>query len=272
VASTFSALMRELETAAGEEQTVGAVCIGKSGSAGIAYVWVNGGTSAIRVEDDMREGAVAEGAVALRVTEILHVRNLELPSARRPKKPTEAPPPPPPPPEPKDTTPFLTWLGVGVLASSDASGPVPTVSVGARVPLASILAVEGAATSAFGWLKVNTDVGNAEVSLDALTLHAVLEPWAENSASAFLGLGGGAVWAAELGRPSDGYVSLYDSTTVGLLTARLGGVIRSGHLNFVGYVEPGLTLPAVTLAVDDREIASLGRPWFSAVLGLGFSP
>ena len=84
-AATLSSLMTELEKAASEEQTVGAVCIGQSGSAAIAYVWVNGGSSAIRVEDDTREGAVAEGALALRVTEILHVRNVELPSARRPK-------------------------------------------------------------------------------------------------------------------------------------------------------------------------------------------
>ena len=91
--STFAALMSELEIAAGEEQTVGAVCVGKSGSVGIAYVWVAGGASAIRVEYDLREGAVAEGAVALRVSQILHVTNLELPSARK-----EAPPPPPKPP------------------------------------------------------------------------------------------------------------------------------------------------------------------------------
>jgi hypothetical protein len=261
--------MRELETAAGEEQTVGAVCVGKSGSVGIAYVWMSGGSSAIRVDDDMREGAVAEGAVALRVTEILHVRNLELPSARKEKpKPPQTPPPAPP----KGPPAFTTWLGVGALTSSDASGPVPVVSVGARVPFASIFAVEASATSAFGWLQVHTDAGNAEVSMQSLSLHAVLDPWAARSASLSFGLGGGVVWAAELGEPRPGYANLYDSTTVGLLSARIGAVLGEGKLRLVGYVEPGMLVPAVTLAADGHEVARLGRPWFSAMLGLGFSP
>jgi hypothetical protein len=128
--TTFAALMSELEKAATEEQTVGAVCVGKSGSVGIAYVWVNGGSGAIRVEDDMREGAVAEGAVALRVSELLHVRNLNLPSTRKEKPPVAAPPPPPE--KPSGPPAFTTWLGVGALTSSDASGPAPMVSVGSK--------------------------------------------------------------------------------------------------------------------------------------------
>jgi hypothetical protein len=268
--TTFSALMRELETAAGEEQTAGAVCVGKSGSVGIAYVWMNGGSSAIRVDDDMREGAVAEGAVALRVTEILHVRNLELPSARK-EKPKQVPEPQPPP-QPKGPPAFTTWLGVGALTSSDASGPVPVLSVGARIPFAANFAVEGSATSAFGWLQVHTDAGNAEVSMQSLTLHAVLDPWAASSSSVSFGLGGGVAWAAELGTPRSGYANLYDSTTVGLLSARIGGGLGSGKLRLIGYVEPGILVPAVTLAADGHEVARLGRPWFSAMLGLGFSP
>jgi hypothetical protein len=271
-ASTFTALMSELERAASEEQTVGAVCVGKSGSVGIAYVWVAGGSSAIRVEDDMREGAVAEGAVALRVTQILHVTNLNLPSAR--KEPTPPPvPPPPPPPKAKGGPPaFTTWLGIGALSSSDASGPVPSVSIGARLPLGSIFGLEGGATGSLGWLKVRTDAGDAEVSMQALTLHAVLDPWAESSARVAFGLGGGAAWAAELGEPRPGYSNLYDSTTVGLLSARVSGILRSGQLSLVAYVEPGILLPAVTLTADDTEVARLGRPWFSGMIGLGFSP
>lgn len=271
-ATTFAALMSELEIAAGEDQTVGAVCVGKSGSVGIAYVWVAGGSSAIRVEDDLREGAVAEGAVALRVSQILHVTNLELPSTR---KEAPAPPPKPLPPTPpaKGGPPaFTTWLGIGGLTSSDASGPVPAVSVGARLPLGSIVGLEGAATGSFGWLKVRTDAGDAEVSMQSLTLHAVLDPWAESSASMSFALGGGAAWAAELGEPGPGYSNLYDSTTVALLSARLGGMLRSGHLSLVGYVEPGILLPAVTLTADESEVARLGRPWFSGMIGLGFSP
>jgi hypothetical protein len=275
--STFTALMTELERAATEEQTVGAVCVGKSGSAGIAYVWVNGGASAIRVEDDLREGAVAEGAVALRVTEILHVRNLELPGTRREKKraeePVRPPTPPPPPPEPERGPPaFTAWLGAGLLTSSEASGPVPTASFGARVPIHSLLALEGAGTGSFGWLGVPTDAGRAEVSMQALTLHAVLDPWADAPASLSLGFGGGPVFAAVLGTPQDGYASLYDSTTVGLFSARFGGRLRGKHVSLVGYAEPGMLIPALTLNADGRALAQLGRPWFSAMLGLGFSP
>jgi hypothetical protein len=275
--STFAALMSELEKAAAEDQTVGAVCVGKSGSAGIAYVWVNGGASAVRVEDDLREGAVAEGAVALRVTEILHIQNLELPGTRRDKKPEERPPAPAapqqPPPEAKHGPPaFTTWLGAGLLTSSDASGPVPMASFGARVPLSPFVAVEATALGSFGWLKVQTDAGRAEVSMQSLTLHAVLDPWAEAPASLSFGIGGGATWVSELGTPSRGYVNLYDSTTVGLVSARIGGILRGEHLSLVGYAEPGVLLPAVTLLADGRELAELGRPWFSAMLGLGFSP
>jgi hypothetical protein len=274
--STFTALMSELEKAATEDQAVGAVCVGKSGSAGIAYVWVNGGASAIRVEDDLREGAVAEGAVALRVTEILHVRNVELPGTKREKKtppPGPVRPPPAPPPEPDRGPPaFTTWLGAGLLTSSDASGPVPTASFGARVPVHSLVALEGAATGSFGWLKVSTDAGRAEVSMQSLTLHAVLDPWAEAPASLSLGFGGGAVFASELGTPSPGYAGLYDSTIVGMVSARFGGVLRGEHLSLVAHAEPGLLVPAVTLNADGRALAELGRPWFSAMLGLGFSP
>ncbi|HEX6766492.1 MAG TPA: hypothetical protein VF103_13460 [Polyangiaceae bacterium] len=267
--TTFAALMRELEAASAEDQTVGVVCVGKSGSVGIAYVWVNGGSSAIRVEDDMRQGVVAEGAVAIRVTEILHVRNLELPSAPKQPAPEQKPPAPA---QPEGPPAFTTWLGIGALTSSDASGPVPVVSVGARVPFARIFGVEAAATSAFGWLKVHTDVGNAEVSMQALTLHAVVDPWATNSASASFALGGGVAFAAELGDPQPGYANLYDSTTVGILSARLGGMLTNGKLRLVGYLEPGILIPPVTLSADGREVARLGRPWFSALIGLGFSP
>jgi hypothetical protein len=275
--STFAALMDELEKAATEEQTVGAVAVGKSGSAGIAYVWVNGGGTAIRVEDDLRDGAVAEGAVALRVTEILHVTNLELPSTRREEKSAPAPPPPVrrplPPPEPERGPPvFTTWLGVGLITSSDASAPVPMASFGARVPLVSFLGLEGAAMSSFGWLEVPTTAGRAEVSMQALTLHAVVDPWADRLASVSLGLGGGAVWTSVLGTPLPGYTDLYDSTTVGLLSARLGFALRGENLSFIGHAEAGLLTPAVTLAADGRALAELGRPWFSALLGLGFSP
>jgi hypothetical protein len=132
--------------------------------------------------------------------------------------------------------------------------------------------IEGGATGAFGWLKVRTEAGDAEVSMQALTLHAVLDPWAKNSASVSFALGGGAAFAAELGEPRPGYSNLYDSTTVGLLTARVGGMLRSGQLSLVGYVEPGIMLPAVTLTADETEVARLGRPWFSGMIGLGFSP
>jgi hypothetical protein len=268
--TTFAALMSELEKAATEEQTVGAVCVGKSGSVGIAYVWVNGGSGAIRVEDDMREGAVAEGAVALRVSELLHVRNLNLPSTRKEKPPVAAPPPPPE--KPSGPPAFTTWLGVGALTSSDASGPVPMVSVGARVPFSPAFGVEGAAVSGFGWLKVQTVAGSAEVSMQALTLHAILDPWAELPASVSFGLGGGIAYASVLGQPAEGYASHYDSTTVGLFTARIGGKLRGGNLSLVAYLEPGFFAPEVTLAASGNEVASLGRPWFSGMIGLGFSP
>jgi hypothetical protein len=270
-ASTFGALMQELELAAGEEQTVGAVCIGKSGSAGIAYVWVHGGTSAVRVEDDMREGAVAEGAVALRVTEILHVRNLELPSARRRKERVDTPPPPPRK-EPEGPPAFTTWLGFGVLTSSDAEGPVGAVSVGARVPFSQSFGLELAVTSSLGWLDVQTEVGDAEVDMETATLHALIDPWAGAPLSASFGLGGGVAWAAELGQPRPGFANYYDSTLVGLVSARLGVTFRQGHLSFVAFAEPGIMVPAVTLAADGDEVARLGSPWFSAMLGVGFSP
>jgi len=146
------------------------------------------------------------------------------------------------------------------------------VSVGARLPLGSVVGLEGGATGSFGWLKVRTDAGDAEVSMQALTLHAVLDPWAAKQASVSFSIGGGAAWAAELGEPRPGYSNLYDSTVVGLLSARLGGMLRSGHLSVVGYLEPGILLPAVTLTADEAEVARMGRPWFSGMIGLGFSP
>jgi hypothetical protein len=222
----------------------------------------------------VREGAVAEGAVALRVTELLHARNLELPSTRRPQapKPDKEPPPQKPPIETKGPPAFLAWLGVGALATSDAAGPVPVVSVGGRVRLPPVLGVEGAATSAFGWLRVRTEPGLSDVNMESLTLHAVIDPWSESDASVSLAVGGGLAYAAVVAEPNTGYTSSFDSTTVGLLSARLGTTIRGGNLAFVAYAEPGILVPPVTLTADGREIARLGQPWFTAVLGLGFSP
>jgi len=179
---------------------------------------------------------------------------------------------PPPPIEPNGPPAFTTWLGFGALTSSDAEGPVGAVSVGARVPFAPIFGLELAVTSSLGWLDVKTEVGDVEVDVEAATLHAVIDPWASAPASVSFGLGGGVAWAAELGQPRPGFANFYDSTVVGLFSARLGAVFRHGHLSFVAFAEPGIMVPAVTLAADGQEVARLGSPWFSAMLGAGFSP
>jgi hypothetical protein len=134
------------------------------------------------------------------------------------------------------------------------------VSVGARVPFSPPFGVEAAAASGFGWLKVQTVAGSTEVSMQALTFHAYLDPWADRLASLSFGLGGGIAYASALGTPAEGYASHYDSTTVGLFTLRIGGTLRGSNLSLVAFVEPGILAPPVTLTSSGREIARLGRP------------
>jgi hypothetical protein len=170
----------------------------------------------------------------------------ELPSARR-RKARDVTPPPPLPREPKGPPAFTTWLAFGALTSSDAEAPVGAVSVGARVPFAPIFGLELAVTSSLGWLDVRAEVGDAEVDMVTATLHAIVDPWACAPVSASFGVGGGVAWAAELGQPRPGFANYYDSTLVGLISARLGVTLRHGHLSLVAFVEPGIMVPAVTL-------------------------
>ena len=255
-------LNQALMAAANEAGTFGAVVVVRASGRGVALVHLHGQKSAVRVEDDLSQGVIAEGAVALRVSELLHVRGFELP-------PTE-----PPSPAPK-TSPGVTiqpWVGVGAFGSSGGGAPAPALSLGARVPLVGMFGLEGSGALALSGFEVTTAAGTASVSAQQMAFHAYLNPFGDAPYGLAIGLGSGVVWLSETARPAEGYGGHDASALTGLASLRAVASLTHGRLRFFALGEASLLLPAVRVRADEDELASLGRPWLFAALGVGFAP
>jgi hypothetical protein len=263
-APTLQKLEQEVLEAAAEPDTAGAVGVGREGSRGVALVAPRAGRAPVRIEDDVQQGPVAEGAVALRVSEVLRVRHFELPPVPE-KRPISA--------KPEEPQPSLwPWLSVAGVAAHGASGVAPALAMGLRVPLHSWLSLEPAGAFTLSGLNVETSAGDVKLSERQATLEVVVAPNARRGLSAGLGAGGGIAWFSAAPRAAEGYVGLESSTEVALVALRGFGAWQSRHLRVLAFLELSMMLPAVTVRAEGTELEQVGTPWAMGGLALGYGP
>jgi hypothetical protein len=90
--------------------------------------------------------------------------------------------------------------------------------------------------------------------------------------SAGVGAGGGVAWLSAVPRASAGYEGTEQSTQVSLLSLRGFGAWQTRHLKALLFLEVSATLPAVSVRASGTEVASLGQPWLTSGVALGYSP
>jgi hypothetical protein len=246
--------------------------------------------------------------LAIRVAESLRARGLLLPPAPGPDPgPTEAPPPvtseaPRPVAAPEPVTPrstastapipvaseaesgseaaslsaparprsrFALDLGPGVALSPGGLGPLAVVELGVRVRLTHDLALSLLGVVPLTRQSFESDEGEADVTSYVVGSAFELE-WARWSfGSIRSGAGGGASITRMSGRAASGFEGGDDTvaafTPLALSSFQLG---LSSSFDLRTALVVGATLPEVQMAFGDREVASWGRPFVVATLGL----
>jgi hypothetical protein len=278
-AATHDALIAELEQSASDPSTVGAVAIVRTGSTGIAYVWTRSGAGVVRVQADTSLGTVAQSAVALRVTELLRARTLEIPIERKPDpapapapRPAPAPPPRAVEPPARASSPGILWASGAAMMSSGADGPLPMLALGARWAMVPRLAAEASVAFPLGEWKLRTEPGTVQVSARTLALHASFSPLQNASGELSVGGGGGVTWFSTSSFATGELEAASGATRVGHVSARVLGVVRDEHLAFLLFADAGSLLPPVTLRAAGTELVRLGRTWVLFGIGIGFGP
>jgi hypothetical protein len=264
LARSAGALERAVFEAALEPDTVGAVGVGREGSRGFALVALHSGRSPVRIEDDVEQGPVADGAVALRVSEVLKVRSFVLPPVADPH-PTR--------PRPREARATVwPWVAFGAAATRGASSAVPAVALGLRVPLAPWLSLEPAGALTLGGLRVHTGAGDVALAARQATLELVIAPSDREGLSPGLGAGGGIAWVSGQPRAQNGYRGTERSAQVSLFGMRAFGAWQGRSLRLLAFVEASLFVPAVTIGGSGSELARVGQPWLMAGVALGYRP
>jgi hypothetical protein len=261
-------LLAELRAVASEGPVLGAVVVVREGDRGIAYVYTaRSGT--VPVETGVAEGAVGEGALALRITQILGPPRLEVAPPPEAVAPT---PPPSPPPTVRETErpAFLVAIAGALAFTSDLPEPLPMVGISARRRLVGPLSLEALGALTLGASQLETTGGSVEVSAEQLTLHVTFDPFREAEVGLSLGLGGGVVWVRGEGDARAGFSAATDATRVALLSARAAASFTHKDWSLLLGVEPGVMLPAVSIGAGS-DTARLGRPWTTASVGLGWN-
>jgi len=272
-AATVADYEAEVLAAAAEPEAAGAVGVARQGSRGVAFVALAGARSTIRVEDDVNQGSVAEGAVALRVAELLRVRTFALPPpAPPPSSPPASPEPTPSNEPPRPSWPVWPWLGFGGVAARGASGAAPMVAIGLRVPLSGWFYLEPSAAFTVDSLDVETPAGEVALSARQATVGLVLAPEDPKTLSGGIGVNAGLVWLSGLPRASAGYAGTESGTAVSVVGLRGFGTWHTGSIAIMAFAEAALLLPAVSVRADGAELARVGQPWLMAGLAVGPTP
>jgi hypothetical protein len=267
-APSLAELELEVLKAATEADAAGAVGVGREGFEGFAIVAPHSGRPPVRVQDDVRQGAVAEGAVALRVSEVLRARRFDLPpeALRRNEAVPAAPAKEP------QALPLWPWISVGGVGSRGASSISAVTGVGVRVPLHPWISLEPSGGFTIGGLDVHTAAGDVTLSLRRATLEIVVAPVTHRGISAGVGAGGGVAWFSAVPRANAGYEGTEQSTQVSLLALRGFGAWQTRHLKALLFLELATMLPAVTVRASGTELASLGQPWLTSGVAFGYTP
>lgn len=270
-APDLTTLFRELEHAAAEPGTLGAVAVLREGPLGVAYVSVRDVDGPVRIEYEVRAGAVAEGAIALRVREFLRLGHLQIPrGASRERGEHDAGASGAPPASPPEN-PILVWIGWGAAFSSDVGLLGGVLALGARVPLGSRLALDITAALSPARRSLDTRAGGVKVRSRQGATHLAVVPWFDAQQSVTLGAGAGFLWLSESSTAGAGFAARSDSTVVALISGRASWTGRYRDVGVIVLAETGLAFPAVTVRADDTELARFGRPWTLAVVGFGWA-
>jgi hypothetical protein len=258
----------ELERAASQPGIIGGVLVIREAELGVAYVWTRE-AGAVRIEAGVATGAVGEGELALRTTQLLGPARIvfEKPAVRR-----EVPPLQTPPPRASRTAPQHTLLALqgGFAFSSDLTEPLPVAGLTIQRGLFGSLSIEASGWLTLGASRLETPAGSVDITSQEVRVHASFEPVREEKIALGLGLGGGVVWVHGDGVPRAGESVADDSTRVGVVSARATVTLKHENLRLLLALEPGVTLPAVSISAGN-ETVRLGRPWTLASVGIGWS-
>jgi hypothetical protein len=275
-ARTVEELENELRSKGDTPDAAGAIAILRDGAVGIAYVWARRDGSVVELRTDLDEGAVGEGAFALRITEWIRARDLPIP--QKPKEPAAAPGSPEPkamltPPAVSHRGPSpLLWLGAGPVFSSAATSPLFALNAGVGIPLYAPLWIDASASVSLTPFELETNAGTVNVNARHVAGHVVVELWNAPSFSFALGSGGGLVWLDQNSEPGPGFEAASDATTVAVLSVRARARLKWRHVSFLLSAEPGLLTPSADIRADGESLLELGRPWVLVSLGIGWSP
>jgi hypothetical protein len=269
-AASAGELLAEVAHSASPDAVLGVVAVLREGNTGAAYVWTQHGERVLRDDSSGASGAVAEGAVALRAVELLRTESLKFPidvsGAHRPRKPQRAQT------VSASHTPWLSpWLGTSTVISTSAATIPLQISLGTAVELGSPIALDLGARVGILPSRFETSAGHFSLRSAEFGGRVMLEPpWASHVGFA-LGLGASSLWLQESATGGTRFLGKSDNTQVMLLALRARLMLRSRRFFGVFVVDPGLTLPAVSVHSSLGEVAHLGRPWLTTELAVGWS-
>jgi hypothetical protein len=134
-------------------------------------------------------------------------------------------------------------------------------------PMALDLGVRG------GIVPARFETSSGRFLLSALEVggRLMVESSSNHTVSLAVGLGMSSLWLRDSATGSAGFAGKSDSTQVTLLTMRARLMLRKGRWFGVAIVDPGLTVPAISVRSTVGEVAQLGRPWLGAELGVGWA-
>ena len=269
-AASAGELLAEVAHSASPQAVLGVVAVLREGDTGAAYVWTEHGERVLRDDSSGADGAVAEGAVALRVVELLRTETLKFPiDVSAPQRPRKT--------EQVRTThasrsPWLnSWLGASTVIPTSAATVPLQMSLGTAIQLASPIALDLGARAAVLPGRFETSAGQFSLRSVEFGGRLMLDPWSTRFASFALGLGASSLWLQETATGDAGFLGKSDNTQVVLLALRARFMLRSRRFFGVFVVDPGLTVPAVSVHSNLGEVAHVGRPWLTTELGVGWS-
>jgi hypothetical protein len=267
---SLAELQQLLAQKSAEPGVVGAVLVVRSGARALATVWLSGSDAPALLSEPLSQDAVGPNALALKVTDLFRTRTLRVAEQREQQRRT------PQPEQPADTaTPgthswATLWLGQGATWSPETSSLSPVLVGGAQIPWFELFALDVSGALSLSPLNVSSEAGAAELGIAAAGVHALFDPWHGRTLSVAAGAGAALLWLTASGSGGAGFEGVDDTTRVWLVSTRARAAFKHGSFGIQLLLEPGLTLPAIRITADGRELNRLGRPWLQAMLGVSW--
>ena len=283
VAEDKQSLMRQLLAS---EPAFASLALEREGQGGAALVWLSGTARIKRFAMNDVTSSRAAGAIALRVSEYLNMQVLTItvpvPSAASPSSSSERRTAPeleglPP----YDRVPHLrspelrelglVWVGPSAFYSSDARSIVPGGSLGVAVSLAGPVSLEMNGDLMPVPFSVDSASGTTKVSGASGRLYGQFAASIAENLRLVLGLGAGVLRVTSSSEAAPGFRAQRADTNASLVAARGRIAWHKNAFNILASFDPAVSIPAISVRSDEREVARLGRPWLNATLAAGWS-